>query len=279
MKEGGAIILAVVLLLFRCERETTLFGEICITPPICIRNEKRRSYYSGCSVMFWRHCVLLWKRNYFVWDPKEDTNRNQWFSCTYNTVQNSSTQILECVQRILTEDCVLNLRVAYNASVLKDCFYKVEQFQHRKNSLVLLTHCKYVSTDWRFDPSFEPCRVVSRFSDHKCRHGNVEVIIISYVPAGCNTNASFEIGFIVLDTASQYSEGRDISISRLRYSANHNALDSCPIRARRASQNDELCENWHVSERWSYTNVQNVENNVFLTLNRVNTLHYTKYIK
>ncbi len=42
------------------------------------------------------------------------------------------------------------------------------------------------------------------------------------------------------DTASQYGEGRNISVSRLRYSANHNALDSWPIRARLASQNDEL---------------------------------------
>ncbi len=31
--------------------------------------------------------------------PKEDTTRNQWFSCT-TLFQNSSTQILECVQRI-----------------------------------------------------------------------------------------------------------------------------------------------------------------------------------
>ncbi len=38
--------------------------------------------------------------------------------------------------------------------------------------------------------------------------------------------------------ASQYGEGRNISISRLRYSANHNASDSWPIRARIASQND-----------------------------------------
>ncbi len=55
MKEGRAIILAVVLMLppatcpgdavFRCERETTLFGL-----------------------------------------PKEDTTRNQWLSCIYNTV-------------------------------------------------------------------------------------------------------------------------------------------------------------------------------------------------
>ncbi len=64
------------------------------------------------------------------------------------------------------------------------------------------------------------------------------------------------MGFIVLvssrrDTASQYGEGRNISISRLRYSANHNAPDIWPIRARLASQNDELCNNQRVSERWS----------------------------
>ncbi len=53
------------------------------------------------------------------------------------------------------------------------------------------------------------------------------------------------------DTASQYSEGRNISISRLRYTAIQNALDSWPIRARLASQNDELCKNRHVSERQS----------------------------
>ncbi len=64
------------------------------------------------------------------------------------------------------------------------------------------------------------------------------------------------MGFIVFvssrrDTASQYGEGRNISITRLRYSANHNALDSWPIRAHLASQNDELCKNQHVSERRS----------------------------
>ncbi len=70
----------------------SLCGEICITPPKRIRNERRRSYYSVCSVvaaagvMFWRRCVSLWKRNYFVWDPNEDTTRNQWFSCIHNTV-------------------------------------------------------------------------------------------------------------------------------------------------------------------------------------------------
>ncbi len=68
------------------------------------------------------------------------------------------------------------------------------------------------------------------------------------------TNASFIIGFIVFvsshqDTASQHGEGRNISVSRLRYSANHNAIDSWPIRACLASQNDELCKIRCVSER------------------------------
>ncbi len=84
-------------------------------------------------------------------------------------------------------------------------------------------------------------------------------------------NALFIMGFIVFvsshrDTASQYGKGRNISVSCLRYSANHNALDSWPIRARLASQNHELCKNQHVSEggaQRSNNNVQYVENNVF----------------
>ncbi len=70
------------------------------------------------------------------------------------------------------------------------------------------------------------------------------------------TNASFIMGFIDFvslhkDTASQYGKGRNISVTHLRYSANHNALDSWPIRAGLASQHDELCKNRLVSERWS----------------------------
>ncbi len=56
----------------------------------------------------------------------------------------------------------------------------------------------------------------------------------------------------------------------MRYSANHDARKrSWPIRARLASQNDELCNNRRVSER-SNNNVQYVENNVFWTLNHIN---------
>ncbi len=48
------------------------------------------------------------------------------------------------------------------------------------------------------------------------------------------TTAWFIMGFIVfvsLGHTSQYGEWRNISVSRLRYSANHNAPDSWPIRA------------------------------------------------
>ncbi len=56
------------------------------------------------------------------------------------------------------------------------------------------------------------------------------------------TNVSIIMGFIVFvssrrDTASQYGEGRNIIITRLRYLANHNAQDSWPITARLASHN------------------------------------------
>ncbi len=55
------------------------------------------------------------------------------------------------------------------------------------------------------------------------------------------------MGFIVFvslrqDTASQYGEGGNISFSRLRYLANHNTLDSWPIKACLTFKNDELCK-------------------------------------
>ncbi len=84
------------------------------------------------------------------------------------------------------------------------------------------------------------------------------------------TNATYVMGFIVFVSShldkSQYGEVRNISVTRLKYSANHNALDSWPIRAHVVSQKDELCKNRRVSERWaqrSNNNVQYVENNVF----------------
>ncbi len=80
MKEGGTIILAVVLLLppaqshgdavFRCESESTLFGL-----------------------------------------PKEDTTRNQWLSCIYNTVPEQFNQNIRVCAAHFTEDYFLNLGV------------------------------------------------------------------------------------------------------------------------------------------------------------------------
>ncbi len=57
---------------------------------------------------------------------------------------------------------------------------------------------------------------------------------------------------------------------------NHNAPDSCPIRTCLASQNDELCKNWRVSERQGkeeQNNVQYVENNVFFEPRKHIALH------
>ncbi len=65
-------------------------------------------------------------------------------------------------------------------------------------------------------------------------------------------------------------------VTGLRYSANHNAPDSWPIRARLTSQNDELCKNRHVSGRRSNNNVQYVQNNVYL--NHVNIAPNTQTI-
>ncbi len=53
------------------------------------------------------------------------------------------------------------------------------------------------------------------------------------------------MGFIIFvlsrrDKESQHGKGRNISVTRLRYSANHNALDSWPIRAHLASHNNNV---------------------------------------
>ncbi len=50
---------------------------------------------------------------------------------------------------------------------------------------------------------------------------------------------------------SKYGKGHNISVTRLRYLANYNALNSCPIRAHLTFQNDELFKNRRVSERWT----------------------------
>ncbi len=128
-----------------------------------------------------------------------------------------------------------------------------------------LTACKNISAADYSNASFEQCRVVlvvCYFSDNKCRHCNVcnatrkktvKVIIISnYVPIGCNKCLVYNGFLLFLSRRAKtwhHNTERNISVSHLRYSANHNALDRWPIRARLASQNDELCKNQHVSER------------------------------
>ncbi len=103
IKEGGAIILAVVLLLPRRVLQTLCF----------VVKEKRLCLGS-----------------------KRGQTRNQWLSKIYSTVpEHFNTNIRVCAAQF-TQVCPEAGRVAYNASVLKDCFYKAEQFQLCK----LLTH-------------------------------------------------------------------------------------------------------------------------------------------
>ncbi len=48
--------------------------------------------------------------------PKEDTARNQWLSCIYNTLPEQFNQNIRGCAVHFTEDYFLNLGVAYNAS-------------------------------------------------------------------------------------------------------------------------------------------------------------------
>ncbi len=94
---------------------TSRCGEICITPPKCIRNEKRHNFYSRCSIvvaatMSWRlRSVSLWKWKYLFGLPNEYTTRNQWLSCTYNTVPGQYNANIWVCAAHFTEDCFLNL--------------------------------------------------------------------------------------------------------------------------------------------------------------------------
>ncbi len=150
MKEGGTIILAIVLLLppapcpgdavFRCESESTLFGL-----------------------------------------PKEDTTRNQWLSCIYNIVPEQFNPNIRVCAAHFTEDYFLNLGVACQLCSKAVSIKWGDSNFARTVWRFWLTACKYIflfkefATDYS-NTSFEQCRlalVVSRFSDHKCRHGHV----------------------------------------------------------------------------------------------------------
>ncbi len=103
--------------------------------------------------------------------PKEDTTRNQWLSCIYNTVpEQFNPNIRVCAAHFTEEKKSVSIQWG-NSNFVRT----VWRFW--------LTACKYVFIFKEFatddsNASFELCRgvlVVCRFSDHKCRHGNVYV--------------------------------------------------------------------------------------------------------
>ncbi len=60
------------------------------------------------------------KEKHFVWDPKEDTARNQWLSCIHNTVpEQFNTDIRVCAAQFNRGLCPESGRVAYNAVCTK----------------------------------------------------------------------------------------------------------------------------------------------------------------
>ncbi len=68
-------------------------GKICLIPPKCVSNEKGRDFYSRCSIIaaadaMSRRCGAFHceSESSLFGLPKEDTTRNQWLSCIYNTV-------------------------------------------------------------------------------------------------------------------------------------------------------------------------------------------------
>ncbi len=114
---------------------TSLCRKICITPPKCICKERGLDFYSHCSIvaaaraMSWRRCVSLWKRKYFFWASKRGHKKSVVKLCLQHcsrTVQPKYLSVCSAFYGGLFPD---HGRVAYNAGLLKDCFYKVGQFQ------------------------------------------------------------------------------------------------------------------------------------------------------
>ncbi len=97
--------------------------------------------------------------------PKEDTNRNQWLSCIYNTVPDQFNPSIRVCAAHFTEDYFLP--VCSLPAMLKGCFYKVGQFQLCKDSLVLMTHL--------------PCKPVSMFSYLKNLPLTIQTRVLSSV--------------------------------------------------------------------------------------------------
>ncbi len=76
------------LIYTRPHMSTSRCGNICLMPSKCSRKERRQNYYSRCSTvaaagaMSWRQCFVVKEKIL----PKEDSTRNQWLSCIYNTM-------------------------------------------------------------------------------------------------------------------------------------------------------------------------------------------------
>ncbi len=157
-------------------------GKICKTPPKCIRNKRGRDFYSRCSfgTMSWRRCE---SESSLFGLPKEETTRNQWLSCIYNTVPEQYNPNIRVCAAHFTEDYFLNLGVACQLCTKAVSIKWGNSNFARTVWRFLLTACKYVflfkefATDYsKSNTSFEQCRVVlvvCHFSDHKCRRGNV----------------------------------------------------------------------------------------------------------
>ncbi len=163
---------------------TSRCGEIFRTPPKCLRKERAIvgciDFYSHCSnvaaagAMSWRRCE---SETTFFGLPKEDTIRNQWLSCIYNTVpEQYNANIRVCALR----NSRRTISWTWQESSLA-CSKAVSIKWGNSNFArtvwrFWLTACKYVSASDDSNASFEQCRVVlvvCHFSDHKCRHGNV----------------------------------------------------------------------------------------------------------
>ncbi len=89
--------------------------EICKTSPKRTRKERRRNYYSRCSIvaaagaMSWDAVFHCESESTLFGLPKDDTTRNQWLSCIYNTVPELfNTNIRLCAAHFM-EDYFLNL--------------------------------------------------------------------------------------------------------------------------------------------------------------------------
>ncbi len=107
----------------------TWCGKICLTPPKCIRKERRQNYYSRCSIvaaavaMSWRHCVFRCESERILFGLQKRTQLEISGYVVFTTLfQNISIQILVCAA-----DCNGGLFPEPGSRLppmLKGCFYK-----------------------------------------------------------------------------------------------------------------------------------------------------------